>query len=563
MNNVYLSRPFKTRNADEFDLSQILTLFINPLSGLISPFEFENTIIKGKMGSGKTMFLRANHAYYLYNLVPKIIDKQELILPVFIRLSDFQHIKKPSEIYKAIIIKIIEELSSIFIYLQDAQKMSRIHLGIKPLLSVLLSNQKISNTLSQLSKLGAEEYIQRITTDLGFSGGVKAKFLDISAKFNQNQLHEFRAKPNPGIKDVEEAYKNLIEDCNGKILLLIDEAGSLDRKFFQGKENDSFFEILMNQFRTASYIRAKIAIYPNSYQDVLTETRYGDVIKLEENVIDDAGYKKFREKIYDLMKNYLSQDDTDITPEQIFEINREKIYGDCIEQIINASDGNVRRLIQLLDLVMNEAFNEHKGNNKITLGHTINALKANSRNIENIYTETDRQFLLNVQQICKNRGTYKFQFPNMSIALNRFTSKSQEYNLLKVVEIGTGNRGSTYAFDYSYCVANDIPTHYIVGSEKLNRERTMLNGKWINRTARVSSELIQHACITSKIEGIIDFVSDNAGFIKDANGERYFFQKDQIIEEDKNKLLFKGKAIRFVPSIIGEGAKMAQVIEIL
>ena len=56
-------------------------------------------------------------------------------------------------------------------------------------------------------------------------------------------------------------------------MLLIDEAGSLDRQFFKGANNDSFFEILMNQFRTASYIRTKIAIYPNSYQDILTEER--------------------------------------------------------------------------------------------------------------------------------------------------------------------------------------------------------------------------------------------------------------------------------------------------
>ena len=43
MENLYRKRPFKVRNADEYELSQILSLFISPLSGLITPFDFENT----------------------------------------------------------------------------------------------------------------------------------------------------------------------------------------------------------------------------------------------------------------------------------------------------------------------------------------------------------------------------------------------------------------------------------------------------------------------------------------------------------------------------------------
>ena len=92
MKELYESRPFKIRNADEYDLWQILSLFVNPFTGLSTPFDYTNTIVKGRMGSGKTMFLRANHAYYLYNLVPRIIEQTEPILPVFIRLSDFQQV---------------------------------------------------------------------------------------------------------------------------------------------------------------------------------------------------------------------------------------------------------------------------------------------------------------------------------------------------------------------------------------------------------------------------------------------------------------------------------------
>ena len=84
MIKIFKKRPFKTRNADEYNLSDILSLFVNPIVGLSSPLDFENSIVKGRMGSGKTMYLRANYAYYLYNLVPSILEDQELILPVFV-----------------------------------------------------------------------------------------------------------------------------------------------------------------------------------------------------------------------------------------------------------------------------------------------------------------------------------------------------------------------------------------------------------------------------------------------------------------------------------------------
>jgi len=91
---LFRSRPFKTRNADEFELSDILNLYVNPLSGLTTPFDYENSIIKGRMGSGKTMYLRANYAFYLYGIVPSLLEGNgDVILPVFVRLSDFQHIQ--------------------------------------------------------------------------------------------------------------------------------------------------------------------------------------------------------------------------------------------------------------------------------------------------------------------------------------------------------------------------------------------------------------------------------------------------------------------------------------
>lgn len=60
---LFKRRPFKVRNADEHGLEHVLNLFVSPIDGLATPFDYENSIIKGRMGSGKTMYLRANHAY--------------------------------------------------------------------------------------------------------------------------------------------------------------------------------------------------------------------------------------------------------------------------------------------------------------------------------------------------------------------------------------------------------------------------------------------------------------------------------------------------------------------
>jgi hypothetical protein len=132
LEEVFLSRPFKIRNADEYESSSILNLFVNPLDGLATPFDFENAIVKGRMGSGKTMYLRANHAYYISCLVPSLVaHSDELILPVLIRLSDFQHLSEPQEVYRAIIIKVIEELSSIYLLLEDLKGLAKLQAGIR------------------------------------------------------------------------------------------------------------------------------------------------------------------------------------------------------------------------------------------------------------------------------------------------------------------------------------------------------------------------------------------------------------------------------------------------
>lgn len=552
MQEIYRKRPFKTRNADEYNLSDILSLFVNPIEGLRSPVDFENAIIKGRMGSGKTMFLRANYAYYLFNIIPRLIEREELILPVFIRLSDFQHIKEPAEIYRQLVIKIVEEISTIYLKLQDMKSMSNIHNGMKNIPSDIYFDDKIRATAKQLLKLGSDEYVEKLTTEFGIGSEFKYSFFSASAKINQTNVVEIKKKQNPGINDVVAIYDILLKDTNGKILLLIDEAGSLDRQFFKDDNNDSFFEIFMNQLRTANFIRTKIAVYPNSYSDILTETRYGDIVQLEEDINSKESYLNFRQKVELIIFNYLNFDfyGTDenekISVDSLFDCNVNKM-GDCIEQLINGSAGNYRRLIHLLDQALNEAYVTNKGLEKVSIEDAITALNNHCQSILTLFSAPEKEFIHSIAKVCKNRSTYRFKFPNNGQILFKYLSKSQEYNILNILESGSGRKGTTYSFDYSYCIHQDLTSHLIVGSEKIDKDRSYVNGDWVTRNVTIDDELIRQAEMPGKIKGKFDFINDGSGFIKDENGSQYFFRSDYIVEADKNKYKNLGKEIIFYP----------------
>jgi hypothetical protein len=560
---LFKKRPFKTRNADEYNLSDILSLFVNPINGLSSPVEFENSIIKGRMGSGKTMYLRANYAYYLFNIVPRILEDQELILPVFIRLSDFQHIKDPAEIYSSFIVKIVEELSTIFLKLQDAREMANIHLGMKKIKGDIYFDEKIRVASKQLLMLGSDEYIQKINLEFGASAKTTYSFLEASASFKKNDIVEIKAKKNPGINDIVTAYETLLKDSGGKILILIDEAGSLEKSFFRSDSGESYFEILMNQLRTADFIRTKVAIYPNSYSDILTETRYGDIVALEESIDTSVNYEHYRNKVEGIIENYLNIDF--VTPEvrvrDIFECEGTE-NGDCIEELINGSGGNYRRLIQLLDSVLNESFKVNFGIEKVNYQDSITTLKRHCDSVLSLFTELEKEYLFTLAKACKSRSTYRFKYPNNAQILYKYMTKSQEFNLLRVVDAGAGRKGTTYAFDYTYCVLNDIPTHYVKGSEKIDRLRSLKTGEWITRVANINAEIIAQSEIPNKVEGEISYLAGDKGFIKGEDQIDYFFSKQYVIDSDAYKPLWINKRVKFNPSLLGD-SKMATEIEII
>lgn len=63
-----------------------------------------------------------------------------------------------------------------------------------------------------------------------------------------------------------------------------------------------------------------------------------------------------------------------------------------LEQIIYASDGNMRRLVQLLDATLNECYKRCEGKERAVLADALAAIKNQARQMEQLYFGTDLDF---------------------------------------------------------------------------------------------------------------------------------------------------------------------------
>lgn len=546
---VILSLPFKTRNADEFVDENVLSLFVDPTDGVAGPFDYRNEIIKGKMGTGKTMYLRANYIYHLSILVPQMIEREPLILPLYIKLSDFQNLHEPGKIYDQIIIRLIQEILNTCEKLQSANELVNLHNGFQNNVVGMWFNRVSQNAIvEKLNEITAEEYTRQVSTELSTQGTVGHNFLTACTQYEKTNFIELKKKEDPQIADFVFAYETLLRQIDCKLLILLDEVGSIDKSFFEEHGGASFFETLMNQLRTLDFVRTKIAVYPHTFADVLTETRYGDVILLEDDIYSPDGYKAFLNKTISIVEKYVGVVASDFESiESLFAVDKSNMQ--MLEQIIYASDGNMRRLVQLLDATLNECYKRCEGKERAVLADALAAIKNQARQMEQLYFGTDLDFLRTLTAVCKKRSAYRFMFPKKSPILLKYINKSSEYNILKIKEVGTGRRGTTYWFDCSYCVYADIPTHYQFNSERIARSRSNVEGDWITTVTRITDELLVQANLPGKVDGSIYYVNAQKtfGFISDGSRDDYFFMTGSIIESDRDAQLMCGRKVRFSP----------------
>jgi len=571
--DIYDKRPFRVTNADEVDAQHILKLFVDPCAGLGHPFDFENTIVRGRKGSGKTMYLRANHAYYMYCILPSLLDAVPVVLPLWINLSEFQHEKVPAVIYRGVVLRMIRQMISIYDRLNDVEDLARHHLGVKSLAPDLLRSARRSTIFEQLLTLDSRQYRTRVTRELGLGAKIAPKFFVGSARYRKKVSTEIERKNDPSVSDFLDAYERLFGDTDTKVLVLFDEAGSLHSSFFRADGGASMFEVLMNQLRVLPNIRTKVTIYPDTDADALREMRYGDVVALEWDVHADTDYLATRRRTIALISQYINasrDNDLQVLPTILFDI-ADTDYGDVVEQIVNASLGNMRRTVHLLDLSMLRTQAERREPSRVSVADVLGALAYHAEAIERHYTPEENMFLHGIARVCKHRQTWQFSFPGRSATLNKLARKTGEHNIINVVTRGAGRKATTYAFDYPFCVAHGLPTHLIRGTRRLDKCRSLLNGEWISRAARVAPRDLRAAGAEGKIDGVIAQWTGKSGRIRTADGHEYAFSPEDLAgyldwrnsPNAGNRPISEGDRVQFTKKERGGGALEAFDVQLM
>lgn len=566
LEDIYKAKPFTIRNAEELELTEILTRFVDPHDIMTEHFNFENKIVKGRKGSGKTMYLKANYAHNFFEIIPNLNENKSFTVPILLQLNEFATIKDKDKIYKLIILRIIQKVIDECKNVYNLRKLNPIHSSLKlvPILNKFYE-KSISEASLELLKLSAEKYENKIGDITRSHGTLGYNVSNISHEVEKNYETLLSGEKEPSIRDLDEIYNILLKEHNGRILLLIDETSSLNQCFFISSEGESHFEILMNQFRTKEYLRTKVAIYSDHYSDILQEIRYGDVLRLEENVKEITGYKRFRSLTNNLIRNYLTSavfqefDEQEIIePEIVFNI---EINGDdCIEKIIFASDGNMRRLVSLLNLVMITSFKSNKGEAKVNKGHVSTALKLQSYEMEKIVKKyQDIEFIEKITQFCRKKKTYRFQFPNKSVKIKKFFSSNREFNLIDI-DYNSGYC-NIYSFDYSYCITHSIPTH-VNSNGAIDNNRSFTNSAWIKTAAKISDEKHLSVDEIDRIYGTVLSMSKNNCIIKGDDKHDYEFSLDDIIT--KTKPIIQNNRVKFIPGTLSEPSRafLIELVEI-
>jgi hypothetical protein len=68
--------------------------------------------------------------------------------------------------------------------------------------------------------------------------------------------------------------------------------------------------------------------------------------------------------------------------------------------------------------------------------------------------------------------------------------------------------------------------------------------------------------VVGKIDGTIDYWSEDGGYVNGDDGKRYVVLKDFIIEHDRKKSVIQGHRVRFLPSSLGGGTAIASAFAV-
>jgi predicted phosphodiesterase len=461
------SNPFTFKNAEKIKSDQLIHLFVSSEGRNKGAVRLTgDAIIRGSRGSGKTMLLRYLELFGNFELDNNIRNRRSSeVFPVMVNLSlihssewksDTESLIETAE--RLIFDSVLTALNKKSIEL-NSPEFRKACLGVKQKLAILKNQEG-----SDIAKLG-------------------------------------------------EAINHNLSKYFSHVLLLIDEVASVFPKEFFNDANNGFLR-WMNSIRNSGPYFTRLAVYPNDISDVLNEERFGAIVNLDYNIKSLEDYKSYRSYCIDMVNKYLSAVSIDrrspCTIEKVIDIE-ENGENDAIEQLIYASDGSSRRFISLFDRCLTTEMSRH--NNILNKELIFNIIKEFADNLLSSYSVSERELAQSLAKACRKQVTYRFRLPNNGNLVTNLHAKNEELNIVKLAEVGTGRRGTTYEFTYPYCILMDVQTHYLKETRSVCSSRDVVTGEWINQVTSITPEMIDSINQDSRAEGVITEIEKDSNII--------------------------------------------------
>lgn len=474
------SNPFTFMNAEKITSNDlVLELFVSDETRHKSATRLiGDAIIRGPRGSGKTMLLRYLNIIGNMDFNSAILNNRKAqSLPVLINFSKIHRSEWGSNVDS--IVNTADKL--IFESVMDAiEKKSK---------ELILPS--FSSSLHQLK--------QRLIVIQKHEGSMITKIGD--------------------------AIESTMTQFFDHVLLLIDEIAPIFPKTFFSNPEHGFYQ-WMNDIRNSGPFFTRVAVYPNDVSDILNEERFGTIVNLNFDIKKSEDYVSFRSYITDTVNSYLKSVSLDkenpITINDIIDIIEDGT-DDSLEQLIYASDGSSRRFLSLMDKCL-----DYPKIEVLKKENVFKIISEYSTNLLSSYDRTSQEVALSIAKECKGSATYRFKLPGLSNALYNLHSGREELNIIKISELGTGKRATTYEFTYPYCILMDIHTHNIKDTRRVCPSRDRNTGKWITSVTKINREDLDYFRSTTRIIGIITEMDDDLCLIRGVDGVEYIAVEPKI-----------------------------------
>jgi hypothetical protein len=169
----------------------------------------------------------------------------------------------------------------------------------------------------------------------------------------------------------------------------------------------------------------------------------------------------------------------------------------------------------------------------------ITIIKEFSNNLLSSYDLTESEIAQSIAKACRKQITYRFRLPNLTTLVSPLHAKNEELNIVKLAEVGTGRRGTTYEFTYPYCILMDIQTHYLKETRKICSGRDRFSGEWISQVTTISRNQIDYLNKELRLEGVVTDIDDEIIVLTD-------LLKNEYISESFETELKIGDKVTFI-----------------